>query len=65
MKQYIKKNKYDVYYKIVKVINSYTNIRHYNCTCKLIKNFKIMYNDMYLYMSLKYKLDTKLESIDS
>lgn len=63
MKQYIKKNKYDVYNKIVKVIKSCTNIHHYNCTAKLIRNFRIMYNDMYLYTSLKYRLDSKLENL--
>lgn len=59
MKQYIKRNKYDVYYKILKIIDSCNTQSHIITTGKIIRNFLNFYGDSNLYNRLNSTLTMK------
>lgn len=63
MKNYIKKNKYDVYYKILKIIDSCNTQNHIIATGKVIRNFLNLYGDFSLYNRLDFTLIMKSDVI--
>ena len=63
MKSYIKKNKYDVYYKILKIIDSCNTYSHIIVTSKIIRNFLNLYGDFNLYNRLDFTLTMKCDVI--
>lgn len=63
MKSYIKKNKYDVYYKILKIIDSCNTHSHIIVTSKIIRNFLNLYGDFNLYNRLDFTLTMKCDVI--
>lgn len=63
MKNYIKKNKYDVYYKILKIIDSCNTQSHIIATSKVIRNFLNLYGDFNLHNRLDFILMMKSDII--
>ena len=61
--KYIKKNKYDVYNKICKIIDSCNTVKHIIVVPNIIQNFINIYGDYYLYNLLDYKVHIKLHII--
>ena len=62
--KYIKRNKYDVYNKIIKIIDSCSTAKHCWTVARVINNFLKLYNDAELYYTLMFRLNLKFDILN-